>query len=463
VCKAGQEEAPLEDPRISRMYAAMIGRGANRALGRFRKGTWLRSSVTWIVLLVMILFGVGVAVREKGRGRYTKLKSQLGAQPSIAVARPVQPGGEDPIVLSRAQQVGGVMPEFLSATLLPGRGMNVLQIMAYLPGKGEVPLLASPSLRDAADAMTGLEDDVNGQASLAMGGAIEVPWANRVSGAALPGGMSLLANWHGRGLTLAVNSTEGEIAKAQNAGGRDTGVQSAMGGLLLKRAADQAAKTVMPDGGLAEATFDTGSFDGHWPSKTEVKTTVLLSGRSLDLTILARNIGTEPEPMGIGWRPRFAIPSGDRAQTTLSLPSTVRTEMKDELPTGKLLPVEGTTYDFSNRNGTPLGSSSLNESFVHLKNGMLSSGPEIVFRNLASGYGMRMTVLSSSIKAIRVYAPADQPFILIDPQTNYDDPFGREWGKDEDPGLIVLEPGEGMQWKVRLELFQISGQHSGPS
>ena len=438
----------MEDPRISRMYLAMIERSLSRVSGRFMSGRWLRSSVTWIVLLAFVLVGVGIVIREKGRGDLHKLKTEFGAQSAAPLVITPQPGGQDAIVLPRAQESGGITPEFVSATLLPGRGMNVLQIMAYLPGKGEVPLLESPTLAEAAQAMSGIEGDVNGEASLAMGGAIEVPWAGQVAGAPLPGGMAVLANWHGRGLTLP-------LSMGGN-GSQGAGPQSAVGGLLLKHGSDAPSATVMPDGGLAQASFNTGNFDGHWPSQTEVRTTVLLSARTMELTVVVGNAGTEAEPMGIGWRPRFAIPAGNREQMELRIPSTVRTETKSGLPTGVLLPVEGTRYDFASHGEARLGTSSLNDMFVHLRNGTLSTGPEIELRNPDARYGLRLTALSPSIKAVRVFAPADKTMIMIDPQSNYDDPFGREWPKSEDTGMVLLQPGESMQWKVRLEIFQVN-------
>ena len=45
--------------------------------------------------------------------------------------------------------------------------------------------------------------------------------------------------------------------------------------------------------------------------------------------------------------------------------------------------------------------------------------------------------------------------------SNYDDPFGHEWAKDEDTGMVVLQPGQSMQWKIRLEIFSLSSTDSG--
>jgi hypothetical protein len=47
----------------------------------------------------------------------------------------------------------------------------------------------------------------------------------------------------------------------------------------------------------------------------------------------------------------------------------------------------------------------------------------------------------STIKAIRVFAFLDSSFISIEPQFNYDDLFGHDWAKDEDTGMMILQPG----------------------
>lgn len=431
------------------MYLALIGRSLSRAATRFVSGAWLRSSVTWIVLLLVALVGTGVAIHEKGRGRLHQLKKDLGAT-SVPVSAPLpQPGGQNAIILRRDQRTGSIAPEFLSTTILPGRGMNILQITAYLPDKGEVSLLEAPSLADAAKAMTGTESDANGEQSLALGSAIEVPWAGRIAGASLPGGTSILANWQGRGLALPANSPMATL-------------RSSIGGLLLRYAASSSSTPEMLDGGLAEATFSPGSFNGHWPSQTEIKTAVQLRSQSVEISVTARNVGNEPEPVGIGWRPKFAIPSGSRDATLLRIPSTIRTEMSGQtgLPTGKLLPVAGTAYDFSAPGGAPLKSLALNDTFVHLKSGVLNTGPEVELRYPSSGYGIRLTALTPTIKAIHVDAPAGESMISITPQSNYDDPFGREWNPEEDTGLTILQPGQSMEWKVRLQLFLLPGHSS---
>ncbi len=416
------------------MYLTLFLRWLAALPGRIVGGQWLRSSVTWIVLAVVALVGVAVAIHEKGRGDLHRLKTDLGASPAAPAAETPQPGGQPLIVLSRGQAAGAFSPEFLSATLLPGRGLNVLQIMTYVPGKGAIPLLDSPPIEDAAKAMSGIDNDQNGQASLTLGAAFEVPWAGRVVGTPLPGDLAIGVNWMGHPLSLPASSD-----------------RTADGGLLLRSAATSTEPSTMPDGGISSATFDAADFNGHWLSKTQVQTTVVLTGQRIDLTVVARNVGSEPEPMGIGWHPRFALPADDRARTLLRLPSSTHVDIQS----GRTFPVAGTPLDFSSLDGAPLRSTALDELYTQLKTGAVSSGPEAEIRNVAAGYGLRLTALTSSIKAFHVIAPAGQPFLTLDPQTNYDDPFGHQWPESFPGALSVLKPGESLEWKVRLEIFSL--------
>ena len=406
----------------------------------------MRSGLVTGFLLACILMGLASAYRAHMRGKFHELKAKISTD---RMDTPVpRPGGQEAIVLMRSRQMGDSMPEFLSATMLPGRGMNVLQITAYLPGKGEVNLMASPSVEGAASAMTGKDEDADGQVSLAMGGAFEAPWAGRLWGVPVQAGNHVTTVWRGHTITLP---------ETGGGGGEATD------GLLLAEAADSANSTGMPDGGVAQAVFHAGDFGAHWPSKTDVTVSVLLGSRSIDLTVMARNVGDVAEPVSIGWHPRFAFFGEARGQMHLHVPGEKRAQVRDsrkEQPTGALVPVAGTPYDFTMNGGAKLGTMSLDECYVALHQNLLDNGPAAELSDPASGYGLRMTALSPTIKAMRVVAPADGDFVSIGPQYNYPDPLGREWGKETDAGMVVLQPGQSTEWKVRLELFAVGG---GPS
>jgi aldose 1-epimerase len=407
----------------------------------------MRSGMLTILFLTLMLVGLAFGWHEHRLGQFAQLKRELNQHPVRDVT--VRPGGQDVVRLQRSRMMGGNGPEFLSATLLPGRGMNLLQITAYLPQKGEVNLLASPPLDEASQLLSGSGPDASGAKSLAMGAAIEVPWASRISGTLAPDGKNIDTVWRGARLNLPNDAKD------------SYGVSSAMaaGGLLLNRPSDSITTNVMPDGGEAQATFHAGNFDGRWPSQTELTETAELSGKRITLKVIARNTGNTAEPMGIGWHPRFAILSGHRGQMMLRLPEGMRLEVKDRRTgqlSGKLLPVEKTDYDFTGRNGAEIGALNLDDSFVHLKTGLMESGAVAELRDPENDYGLRITAVTPTIKSIRVYAPLDGSFISIEPQFNYDDPFGKEWANNEDTGMVVLQPGQSTQWKIQLEIFSLS-------
>jgi hypothetical protein len=63
--------------------------------------------------------------------------------------------------------------------------MAVLQIKAYLPGKGEIDLLNSPPLPEA-EQLLDKGDDEFGNEIFKIGGAILLPYANRIRGNSRP-------------------------------------------------------------------------------------------------------------------------------------------------------------------------------------------------------------------------------------------------------------------------------------
>ena len=357
-------------------------------------------------------------------------------------------GGQKAIQLRRLQSGVGATPEFLSVTLLPGRGMNVFQITAYLPGRGEVPLLASKSLEAAAKIMNGGTDDLDGNASFSMGGALLFPFANRLVGPITvdknTGDHILTATWHGRSVPVIANWH-----------GKQPGAPwCAMHGQMLAAKADNVSVKADSDTAAAIADYRLPA-NGHWFSDNDVKVTVALDRDTVTAIMTATNRGDKSEPVGIGWHPYFQLPSGSRANARLRIPAAMRVEVNnfdDVFPTGKLLPVSGSQYDFNVLEGGPLPDTLVDDSYVDLtpnaKGDVVSE-----IRDLGANYGMRVTAMSPHIRAIQLYSPIDKSFVALEPQFNYGDPFGKEWSS-ADTGMVTLAPGESVTWKVQLRLFQ---------
>lgn len=365
-------------------------------------------------------------------------QNEAPAQPAVT-----QIGGEDVVRLQRAATSHGAKPEFLSATVLPGRGMNLFQITANIPGKGEINVLASPSLEVAAQKLNGGPDDLNGNASFSFGGAFLVPYPNRIRGKLSADGKTITTEWNGKQITLPANW----------AGKKPGAEKHAMHGLILASKTQDVHVENTSDGQTVTGVIHAGNFGGYWPSQTDLKFTISLTGDAVEATIQATNVGNEPEPLSIGWHPYFAVPSGNRTQARLHVPAEAVAQVNnydDVFPTGKLLPVKGTKYDFNAPDGKPLDDIFLDDNFAHLKR---SDGNVVVdFTDPASQYGIHIIGESPEIKTVQVYAPPDKQFAAIEEQFNFGDPWGKEW-HGMDTGMITLKPGQSVTWKCKLALF----------
>jgi aldose 1-epimerase len=375
------------------------------------------------------------------------------SQPAPAAEQPAQPaqsaapqiGGEPVVKLTRAATSNGQQPEFLSVTVLPGRGMNVFQITADVPGKGEIPMLASPTLEDAAAKMNGGPDDQNGDASFSFGGAFLVPYPNRIIGKRSADGSTVTTSWHGKTITLPAN---------WHNSADPTRDKHAMHGLILAAQTQDVQSQTTPDGQTLTGTIHAADFGGHWLSKTDLMFTIMLSGNAVDAMIVAKNVGTEDEPMAIGWHPYFAIPSGDRKQALLHVPGEQLAQVNnydDVFPTGKLVPVKGTKWDFLAPQGKALDDIFLDDNWSRLQR--TDGAVDVTFADPASNYGVRIVGLSPEIRTVQVYAPPTKPFAAIEQQFNFGDPFGKEW-HGMNTGMVTLAPGKSVEWHARLELFQ---------
>ncbi len=399
--------------------------------------------------LIALLCAVLIAVAwERGRGNFHRLTTAVMPEKTLD-ARPTGPGGQDAIHLQRTPNAGGTEPEFISATFLPGRGMNLLQLTAHLPGRAEVPLLVSPPLDEAAGSLTGTGPDRNGALSSTMGGAFLVPWAGQLAGKPTQNAGVLETLWIGQRLTFPAEIS-GNLYSTQ--------------GLLLDRGADSSHSDVTLDGQSVEATFHPGTFSGNWPSTGSVHITAEMSGHTLDLGVSVQNTGDTPMPVGIGWLPFFNLPSHDRANATLTIPSSTRLELDRStgMPTGHMVSTAGTPLNFSDVRGTRLGSTAINDTFVHPTATVLAGGPAVELRDTAYGYGVRISPLTANIRGLRVIAPLDKPWVAIGPETNFDDALGPQWQTREGSGITTLQPGDTMQWKVRVEVFALAAGHRLP-
>ena len=362
--------------------------------------------------------------------------------PSVAP----QINGQDVVTLQRKATQNGAAPEFLSATVIPGRGMDLLQITANLPGKGTTNVFFAPPLSEVQTKLSGSDPaDKNGNGSFAYGGAFLVPYPNRIRGKLSDDKQSIITSWHGKTLTLPANFS-----------GKKPGAElHSIHGLILTSKTDDIKVADSADGQTVTGTIHAGDFGGHWLSKTDLDFTIELAGKDVTATITAKNVGDQEEPMSIGWHPYFAIPSGDRTQARLQIPAAMMALVNnydDVFPTGKLVPVKGTKYDFNAPEGKPLDNMFLDDNFSKLTR--TDGAVNVQLTDPAASYGMHVLGESPEIKTVQVYAPTDpgKNFVAIEEQFNFGDPFGKQW-HGTDTGMVTLKPGASVTWKVKLELF----------
>ena len=412
----------LAKQRLQKMWFAVAG-GEGRGSALF--------PVLVVLVVVAVPGGIYLAHRH---AKFHSLEQKIEGVPQTEAGP--RPGGREPMVLVRSVSSGTGSPEFASLTLLPGLGMDVLQITASLPGQGEVPLLAAPTLAQMADTTFQPAGGVND-----VHGALEVPWSGMLVGQPSPVGTSQNEVWGGR--TVAVPS--------------DPAGQSGLveGGLLRSLDADSTETSPPGGSGRGSAVYSATDFDSHWFSKTETKVNATLDASTITLTVDAKNVGDQAEPVGIGWHPRFLIAQGHRGGITLRLPEAERLEFADKVrhtPTGKIVAAGGGLNTFLGH-ASALGHEGIDEALTRFK-GTAQGQPTAELRDPAGRFGLRMTAASSSIREMRVYAPADREYVSMGLQTNLDDPLGPNWTGDE--GIVTLKPGETLEWKVTLEIFPVA-------
>ena len=350
-------------------------------------------------------------------------------------------GGQKIVTLKRTA-TSKTSPEFTSVTLAPGRGMELIQITANFPGKGNVDVLASPDLAVAKD-MLDVKDTANGDLGYRLGSVFLVPYPNRIRGKLSADGKTLTTSWEGHTITLPANNI------GKNAGAE----RHAMHGLILKAKTDGVTVKDIPGGQEVTGVIHAGNFGGHWLSKTDLEITVSLKADAVDAVIVAKNVGSEAEPMAIGWHPYFNLPSGDRTQVRIHIPGSDLAEVDNYdnvFPTGKLKPVDGTQYDLRASGGVPLAKNFYDDNWSKLdwKNGTVTT--KVI--DPAAHYGVDIVGVSPEIKTIQMYAPPTAKFVAIEDQFNFADPFSKIWN-GMNTGMVTLKPGQSTKWHVRLHVF----------
>jgi aldose 1-epimerase len=347
--------------------------------------------------------------------------------------------GGEPLLRLRGLDTPERGPAFVEAMVLPGRGMMLLQARLRLPSGEVVDAIFAPDPETAARDLDGGPDDFAGNKSFSFGGAILAPYANRIRGREAPGARAIETEVGGEAVRLP-----------RNWGGKAQGAeQYAMHGLILDAAVPW--RQDAPD--RVSGHLEAGDFCGRWPGNAALDFEWRLEAGALVLRVTAHNVGDTPLPMGIGWHPYFALPSGDRRQARLWAPARSRVVVNDYdevLPTGAVEPVAGGPYDFAAPGGRALDETYLDDCFTDL---VRANGRAVAeLRDPASDLGLTIASASPRVSAMQVYAPPDKAFVVVEPQFNLADPYGAEW-RGRDTGMACIPAGGSIAYDARVTSF----------
>jgi aldose 1-epimerase len=345
-------------------------------------------------------------------------------------------------ILTRPHSLQTTQPQFLTATVLPNKGMHLLQITAYLPDQGIVELLSSPPLPKAIQLLAD-KKDIFGNTAFTFGSAILLPFANRIRGTLMPDAKTIETNIAGQKVLLPANYSASE--------------KHAIHGLMYASPFTEIHSENTEQIAKLHGVLHAGDFNGHWLSKTDVAVKIQLTNTTLEIAITATNVGETLLPMSIGMHPYFAIPSGDRKQAKLHLPAEKRVlvnNYQDVFPTGELISVKGTPYDFTTPAGAPLGDLYLDDGFTAFKCNRDQTFTAALTDPITR-YGLAIRTLSSTIKTMQIYAPTDKNFVAIEPQFNLSDPYHKKWGETF-TGMVMLKPKQSTCWRIQLRLFMLN-------
>jgi len=321
-------------------------------------------------------------------------------------------------------------PSLVSAQIAPGIAGSVISLKATVPGYGEVDLIKKPEGEKLAELNP-----------VSYGSAVLCPWANRQTGEITPDG-KVQVKVNGQRVHLEPNFPR----------------QVAIHGLVYDKALDN-LEVGIADGSAALA--GTVSLEGEWPSDLLTEVVVNVGGDTMTQTITAINTGDSTTEVGIGTHPYLSLP-GPRSRWLLRIPARARVEFNnynEMLPTGDILGVEETDYDF--RRFRPIGEMFLDDCFTEIEAD--DAGDTVVeLVDSVTGIGVRLTSPSEAINAIQVYTPKGENSIAIEFQYNLPDPLNESaWGPGEAlgdyyTGMYCLDPGEETTYTLDTQIIHYS-------
>jgi galactose mutarotase-like enzyme len=182
-----------------------------------------------------------------------------------------------------------------------------------------------------------------------------------------------------------------------------------------------------------EAVLTARLEPGGWPFAGSVRQRYVLG--DAELVTSAEILADQPMPAALGWHPWFVRSGGDARLTVLSA-HTLETEAM--IPTGRRLPVDGTT---DLRHGTEIGARLLDHCYTEARSPALVEWPDL-----------RLEIaFDAPLGCVVVHSRATS--FCVEPQTAWPNPIALEAAGVSGTGLATLDAGDrlaaSMTWSWR--------------
>lgn len=301
-----------------------------------------------------------------------------------------------------------------SAAILPAVGFNCFHFTARLRGA-------------AIDALWAADDFGAGGRPSASGNPLLFPFAGRLRGASVRLG--------GRDYPQTAGDGRG----------------NAIHGFVLDRPWQVIARDARHAAGRFRS-MDFPELRSAWPSDWELDCRYELAGNELRSWLTARNVGAEPLPCSLGTHPYFRLPLGARGsaeECLLRVPAAKYWELTDMLPTGRLLPADGSRRVAA---GLPLAEARLDDMFTELK--AQGGGWTAAIDDAANGARLEIAAEAPLFRECVVYNPPHRQAVCIEPYTAVPD-APELASRGIETGWRTLAPGEELTGRIDIRLREL--------
>ena len=205
-------------------------------------------------------------------------------------------------------------------------------------------------------------------------------------------------------------------------------------------------------GAWHRASFDLRAdpeIQRQYPFGAVISVTTSLRDGVLVQETEVRNHGDGRMPMGYGIHPWFpvALDGAPREASRVRVPGAAIWELDHLVPTGRTLPVEGTSLDL--REWPEIASRELDHVYTAVErraDGWTEAG--VVF----PGPGLRLLVEASpEFREWVIFAPPGRPVVCLEPYSGTTNAVNLQ-AEGVDAGLVVLDPGGTWTGEVRFSL-----------